>query len=79
VKAVVFTNFNPDQVTIITDAYELAKKRFVSPGPLAKVEEAKLARAIIILAEEGCLEKERLASLAIIAAKACVRTVAFSQ
>jgi hypothetical protein len=58
-------NFNPDQVTIIKDAYELAKTTFESTQPLTKVEEDKLAIAVITVAEAGCLETKRLASRAI--------------
>jgi hypothetical protein len=79
VKAAALTNFNPDQVKIIQDAYELAKNRFVSTRPLTKVEEDKLAIAVMSFAEAGCLETERLASRAIIAVNASIRTVAFSQ
>jgi hypothetical protein len=71
-KAAPLTNFNPDQAKIIKDAYELAKKRFVSTRPLTKVEEDKLAIAVIFFAEAGCLETKRLASRAIIAVKASV-------
>jgi hypothetical protein len=72
VKAAALTNFNPDQVKIIQDAYELAKKTFESTKPLTKIQRDLLARAIVTLAEEGYLETERLASRAIIAVKTSV-------
>jgi hypothetical protein len=55
VIAAALTKFNPDQVKIIQDAYELAKKTFESTKPLTKIQRDLLARAIITLAEEGCL------------------------
>ena len=73
------TNFNPDQVKIIQDAYELAKNRFVSTRPLTKVEEDKLAIAVIFFAEAGCLETKRLASRAIIAVKTSVPAMRTSE
>jgi hypothetical protein len=63
VKAAV--NFNPDQVTIIKDAYELGKQTFEPTQPLTEIQLGLLARAIITLADEGCLDTERLASRAI--------------
>jgi hypothetical protein len=63
------TNFNPDQVKIIKDAYELAKATFESTTkPLTKIQRDLLAREIVTLAERGCLETERLASRAIMRA-----------
>jgi hypothetical protein len=72
-------NFNPDQAKIITDTYELAKKRFVSTRPLTKVEEDKLAKAVIMFGEAGCLETKRLASRAIMAVKASVPAMRTSE
>jgi hypothetical protein len=65
VKAAALTKFNPDQVKIIQDAYELAKKTFESTKPLTKIQRDLLAREIVTLAGRGCLETERLASRAI--------------
>jgi hypothetical protein len=63
-KAATLTSFNPDEVKIIADAYALALKIFESK-PLSKIHQDILAREIIVLAEEGCLETERLATRAI--------------
>jgi hypothetical protein len=65
-KAAALTNFNPAQVTIIKDAYELAKTAFESTQPPTKVDEDKLATAVIMLAKAGCLETQSLASHAVI-------------
>jgi hypothetical protein len=59
------TNFNPDQAKAIKDAYELAKKKLELTQPLTKQQKDILARAIIILAKEGCVETERLAFRAV--------------
>jgi hypothetical protein len=59
------TNFDPAQVKIIQEAYELAKK---TSGPLTKADKENLAREIVSLAGRGCLETERLASRAIMRA-----------
>jgi hypothetical protein len=59
------TSFAPAEVQIIKNAFELAKKTLESGRPLTKAEEDNLAREIIVLAKEGCLETERLADRAI--------------
>jgi hypothetical protein len=66
-EAAMLTSFNPEEVKIITDAYALALKIFESK-PLSKIHQDILAREIIVLAEEGCLETERLATQAIVRA-----------
>jgi hypothetical protein len=65
-RGVALTNFDQAQVKIIKDAYDLAKKTFESWQPLTKIQRDVLAKAVITLAKEGCLETNRLASRAII-------------
>jgi len=67
-KAAMLTSFNPEEVKIITDAYALALKTFESNEPLSKIHQDVLAKEIIVLAEGGCLETERLATRAIMRA-----------
>jgi hypothetical protein len=59
------TSFGPKEVKIIQDAYALALKTFEATESLSKIHRDALAREIIILAEKGCLETERLATRAI--------------
>jgi hypothetical protein len=67
-KAAMLTSFNPEEVKIITDAYALALKTFETNEPLSSIHQDVLAREIIVLAEAGCLETERLATRAIMRA-----------